>query len=209
MGDIWKGIKMITKTIFNINDNYLVSRTDPFYKKNIYFIRTKIDGKYIDIELNLAETEDIFTNKDFEKVIRSSSKRHQYDYDNLLKDVVSSYVICEYGFLTQGINKIVQDLVKYPYIAEEFYRNVICKGIVPIDGIRVKGYTAYELQQENKLNDIQAYTALVRIIKDIKAAPKSEVKPKKSKLIADETLVMENFEIWKVQDQKQQIYHKQ
>lgn len=190
---------MNSKIIFDDGQNCLVARYNPFYKTNDYYIRTFIqtnDGiKEIDIELNIAEFDMLAKTKDFNYVIEEYEENHDMTYETLLKNVICSYIIEEYGLLTPGISKIASDLCKFPYLAEEFYENVIVKGRVPEDGIKIKGYSAYDIQQEKNISDIQAYCALVEISQNIKHEVKPKEPPKKKiRRFTDETMVMGPFD---------------
>ena len=186
---------MLSKIICQDETNSLIARKNIFYNLNDYFIRTVINTnngiKEIEFQLNIAELELFKKTKDFDKVIKLHERNHDTSYETLLKDVICSYVIEEYGLLTPGIDKIAKDLCKFPYIAEEFYENVIVKGIVPEGGIKIKGYSAYNIQEEKDVSDIQAYCALVNISQDIKRETKSEEekKPKKLRRFTDNTIV--------------------
>ena len=171
---------MFTKIIATDGKHKLISRYNSFYKTDDYYLRTTIihddEEKIIEFGLNENEKYLLLKERDFEKIIRLFSKHHDFSYDTLLKDFICSYIIEEYGLLTPGIDKIARDLLRYPSVAEEFYENVIVNGVVPMNGIKLKGYTAYDLQREKGISNIQAYLALVEIVGNRNIETKSETK---------------------------------
>ena len=182
---------MRTKIIIDKGIYKLVSRYNPFYQCDDYYIRTLISDNPIDIEINRYETELILNKMDFQAALDSSEKRHNYDYDELLKNVVCNYVMEEYGEMTTGVRESIRALIKYPTLTKEFYENVVLLGKLPQDGIRLKGRTAYEILTSNNCNEIQAYVSLVNSAKDMKRIPKSEEKKvNKTKKTSDNTIIM-------------------